>query len=94
MTPIERQILENQLSIMKNLTDIDELGQKTLEGNIWDTAELLNPTNKEESACDMSNINEMDDKDDAEEDAFGGKKDVLVSDPENEEKNYYRTRRL
>ena len=73
MTPIERQILENQKTMFSVLTAIYVGNRETNEGVIvpamnkcyWDTLELLEPKTNDESACDMSDLDEMDAKEDA-----------------------------
>ncbi len=69
MNEIERQILENQKNIMSVLTAI-YTGQSnfikdsdvidSLDKCYWKTLELLEPKTKEESACDMSDLDRMD----------------------------------
>ncbi len=58
MTPIEKQILYNQITIMERLNELDKdtgmrIGGKC-DDKIFKTLELLNPTKKKEDACDMS----------------------------------------
>ncbi len=71
MNQIEKQILANQSIIMTSLVellnDIDNIDAIKLM--MERTRDLISPKAKDESACDMSDLDEMD----AKEDALGGK---------------------
>jgi hypothetical protein len=73
MNDIERTILENQKAIMEFLiSQHKDFHFNLIQQNIKSDG-LLNPKVNNESACDMSNLDEMDAKEDAQKDAFGGK---------------------
>ncbi len=58
MTPIEKQILKNQATILLTQTanavqqDLESLD--SIRNRLGETEELLNPTKSNEPACDMS----------------------------------------
>ena len=70
MNNIERQILENQLFIMEclDLAQDSKDERYNMTEPLTKTQRLLNPTNQNESACDMSDLDRMD----AEDCVFGG----------------------
>lgn len=74
MNKIERQLLYNQRAIMEILESMDKETLGYLQNRVAETTEILGDGEKtEQSACDMSNLDEMDKEEDALLDAFGGK---------------------
>ena len=75
MNNVEKQILANQSIIMTSLVELlnDTDNIDSIKLMMERTRDLINPKAKDESACDMSNLDEMDKEEDALLFAIGGK---------------------